>query len=88
MTYYDNERNDVSNHQPRDCLLNRLFKAQLRQHQSSASLAFVRGIHRWPGNSSYKGPVTRKMFPFDDVVMNRSGAGPAYMPVQGGLGIK
>ena len=41
-----------------------------RKHQSSASLAFVRGIHRWPVNFSHKGPVTRKMFPFDDVIMN------------------
>ena len=40
-----------------------------RKHQSSASLAFVRGIHRWPVNSPHKGPVTRKMFPFDDVSM-------------------
>ena len=40
------------------------------KHQSSASLAFVRGIHRWPVNSPHKGPVTRKMFPFDDVIMN------------------
>ena len=40
-----------------------------RKHQSSASLAFVRGIHRWPVNSPHKGPVTRKMFPFDDVIM-------------------
>ena len=31
-----------------------------RKHQSSASLAFVRGI-QWP--------VTREMFPFDDVIM-------------------
>ena len=36
-----------------------------RKHQSSVSLAFVRGIHRWPANSPHKGPVTRKMFPFD-----------------------
>ena len=41
-----------------------------RKHQSSASLAFVRGIHRWPVNSPHKGPVTRKMFPFDDVIMH------------------
>ena len=41
-----------------------------RKHQSSASLAFVRGIHRWPMNSPHKWPVTRKMFPFDDVIMN------------------
>ena len=40
-----------------------------RTHQSSASLAFVRGIHRWPVNSPHKRPVTRKMFAFDDVIM-------------------
>ena len=38
--------------------------ADQRKHQSSASLAFVPGIHRWPVNSPHKGPVTRKMFPF------------------------
>ena len=43
--------------------------ADQKKHQSSASLAFVRGIHRWPVNSPLKGPVTRKMFPFDDVIM-------------------
>ena len=43
--------------------------ADQRKHQSSASLAFVRGIHRGPVNSPHKGPVTRKMFPFDDVFM-------------------
>ena len=43
--------------------------ADQRKHQSSASLAFVRGIHRWPVNSPHKWPVTRKMFPFDDVIM-------------------
>ena len=40
-----------------------------RKHQSSASLAFVRGIHQWTVNSPHKWPVTRKMFPFDDVIM-------------------
>ena len=40
-----------------------------RKHQSSASLAFLRGIRRWPGHSPHKCPVTRKMFPFDDVIM-------------------
>ena len=40
-----------------------------RKHQSSASLAFVRGIHRRPVNSPHKWPVTRKKFPFDDVIM-------------------
>ena len=41
-----------------------------RKHQSSASLAFVRGIYRGPVNSPHKWPVTRKMFPFDDVIMS------------------
>ena len=40
-----------------------------RKHQSSASLAFVRGIHRGLVNSPHKWPVTRKIFPFDDVIM-------------------
>ena len=40
-----------------------------RKHQNSASLAFLRGIHRWPVNSPHKGPETRKMFPFDDIIM-------------------
>ena len=46
-----------------------VFFRPIRKHQSSASLACVRGIHRWPVNSSHKGPVTRKMFPFDDVII-------------------
>ena len=40
--------------------------ADQRKHQSSASLAFQRRIHRWPVNSPHKWPVTRKMFPFDE----------------------
>ena len=36
----------VSNHQPHHCLLNRYSGTDQRKHQSSASLAFVRGIHR------------------------------------------
>ena len=43
--------------------------ADKRKNQISASLAFVKGIHRLPVNSLHKGPVTRKMFPFYDVIM-------------------
>ena len=43
--------------------------ADQSKHQSSAALAFVWGIHRGPMNSPHKWPVTRKMFPFDDVIM-------------------
>ena len=34
-----------------------------------APLAFVRLIHQCPLNSPHTGPVTRKVFPFDDVIM-------------------
>ena len=44
--------------------------ADQRKHQNSASLAFVWGIHRGPVNSPHKWPVTRKIFPFDEVIMH------------------
>ena len=43
--------------------------ADHRKHQSSASLAFVRGIYWLPVNSPHKGSLTRKRCPFDDVIM-------------------
>ena len=43
--------------------------ADQRKHQSSTSLAFVWGIHRWPVNYPHNRPVTQKMFPFDDIIM-------------------
>ena len=46
--------------------------ADQSKHQSSASLAFVRGIHRDRWIPRTKGPVTRKMFPFDDVIVIRN----------------
>ena len=49
--------------------------ADQRKLQSSASLAFVRGIHRVPVNSPHKWPVKREMFPFHDVIM------PVFVPV-------
>ena len=61
----------VSNHQPHDCLLNRLFRRRSKKTSKLrvTGLFFVRGIHRGPVNSPHKWPVTRKMFPFDDVIM-------------------
>ena len=55
-----------------------------RKQLSSASLAFVRGIHRGPVNSPHKWPVTRKMFPFDDVIMQRK---KAWSLVQYGISV-
>ena len=68
LQWRHNERNGVSNHRRLDCLRKRLDQ---RKHQHSASLACVGGIHRWPVDSSPKGLVTRKMFPFDDVVCEK-----------------
>ena len=64
-----NERDGVSNHRRLDCLYSPLFRRRSKKNQSSASLAFVRGIHGWPEKSPHKGPVTRKMYQYDDVIM-------------------
>ena len=52
--------------------------ADERKHQSSASLTFVRGFHRGPVNSPHKWSVTRKMFPFDDGIMNCTTSTPRH----------
>ena len=44
------------------------IRAQIKKHQSFASLAFLRGVHRWPLNFPHKAPVTRNMDPFNDVI--------------------
>ena len=44
--------------------------ADQRKHQSSVSLAFIRGIHRGLVDSPHKWPATWKMFPFNDVIMH------------------
>ena len=73
LQWRHNEHHGVSNHQQLHCLFKRLFRSSnQRKHQSSASLAFVRGTHRWPVDSPHKGPVTRKMFQFDNVIMART----------------
>ena len=46
--------------------------ADQRKHQSFAPLTFVKGIHRWSVDSPHDSPVTRKMFPFDDVILYHS----------------
>ena len=58
LRWRHNGHDGVSNHQPHHCLLNRLFGCRSKKNQSSASLAFVRGIHRGPVNSPHKWPVS------------------------------
>ena len=69
LQWRNNGLDSVSNHQPTIVYSTVYSGSNQRKHQSSSSLAFVRGIHRWPVNSPHKWPVTRKMFPFDDVIM-------------------
>ena len=71
LQWSHNERDGVSNHWRLVSIAcsNVSSGVDQRKHQSSASLAFVRGIHRGPVNSPHKRPVTRKMFPFDDVII-------------------
>ena len=60
----------VSNHQPHYSLLNRLFRRRSKKTSKlRVTCLCVRGIHRWPVNSPHIWPVTRTMFPFDDVIM-------------------
>ena len=51
-------------------ILSHTYASYLLHIGIKAPLAFVRGIHQWPVNSPHKGPATRKMFPFDDVIMH------------------
>ena len=68
LQWRHNGRDGVSDYQPHDCLRNVYSGTDQRKHQSSASLAYVREIQ--PVNTPHKGPLTRKMFPFDDVIMH------------------
>ena len=70
LKWHHNGRDGVSNHQPHDCLLNRLCR---RRSKKTSKLRFTRlcagEFNRWPVNSPHKWPATGKMFPFDDVTM-------------------
>ena len=67
LQWRHNGRCDVSNHRRLDCLLNRLFRRKSKKTSKLRVTGFCEGNS--PVNSPHKGPVTRKMFPFDDVIM-------------------
>ena len=69
LQWRHNKRNGISNHQRLNCLVTHCSGTDQRKHQSPTSLVFVRGIHRWWVASPNNGPVPRKRFPFDDVIM-------------------
>ena len=62
-------RDSVSHHQPHGCLLNRLFRHTSKKSSKLRVTGLCAGNSPGLVNSPHKGPVTRKMFPFDDVIM-------------------
>ena len=64
-----NDHDGVSNHQPHGCLLNRLFRRRSKKTSKLRVTGLCVGNSPWPVNSPHKGPVMRKMVPFDDVMM-------------------
>ena len=78
LLWRHNEHDSVSNHQPHGCLLNRLFRRRSKKTSKLRVTGFWVGNSPGPVNSPHKGPVTRKMFPFDDVIMNCHGCSPSY----------
>ena len=64
-----NDHDGFSNHQPHGCLLNRLFGRSSKKTSKLGVTGLCAGNSPGPVNSPHKGPVTRKMFPFDDVIM-------------------
>ena len=64
-----NGRISVSNHQPHDCLLSRLFRRRSKKKSKLRVTGLCARNSPGPVNSPHKGPVTREMVPFDDVIM-------------------
>ena len=69
LSWRHNGRDSVSNHQPQGCLLNRLLRRRSKKTSKLRVTGLCVGNSPGPVNSPHKGPVTRKMFPFDDVIM-------------------
>ena len=69
LRWRHNELDGVSDHQPHGCLLNRLFRRWSKKTSKLRVTGLCVGNSPGPVNSPHKGPVTRNMLPFDDVIM-------------------
>ena len=69
LQWRQNDHDGVSNHQPHGCLLNRLFRRRPKKTLKLRVTGLCAGNSPGPVNSPHKGPVTRKLFPFDGVIM-------------------
>ena len=71
LQWRHNDYDSVSNHQLHGCLLKRLFRPRSKKTWKLRVTGLCVGNSPGPVNSPHKGPVTRKMFPFDDVIMKK-----------------
>ena len=71
LRWRHNDHAGVSNHQPHGCLLNHLFRRRSNKTSKLRVTGLCAGNSPGPVNSPHEGPVTRKVFPFDDVIMKR-----------------
>ena len=76
LQWRHNEHSSVSNHQPCECLLNRLFGHRSKKTSKLRVTGLCAGNSQGTGPPPpppplHKGPITRKMFPLDDVIMRR-----------------
>ena len=69
ITVTSHELHVVSNHRPFGCLFNSLLRLTSKKTSKLRYSSSVRGIHRPPAYFTHKGPVTRKVFPFHDIIM-------------------
>ena len=70
LRWRHNDHDGVSNHQPHGCLLNRLFRRRSKKTSKLRVTGHCARNSPGPVNSPHKGPVMRKMFPFDDVIIS------------------
>ena len=76
LQWRHNDHDGVKNHHPHGCLFSRLFRHRSKKTSKLCVTGLCAGNSPGPVNSPHKGPVTRKMFPFDDVIMNGTRASP------------
>ena len=68
LQWRHNGRDGGSNHQPHDCLLIRLFRRRSKKTSKLCVTGLCAGNSPVTGEFPAQRPVTRKMFPFDDVI--------------------
>ena len=70
LLWCHNGHDGVSNHQPHHCLPNRLLRRRSKKTAKLCVTGLCAGNSPGPVNSPPKWPVTRNIFPFDDVIVH------------------